>query len=78
MYDNQGHLDSKVFSNTPTASEKEPSRDGRAQVKRGGSTLRQLLGNPESNHRVSTTEGDISWAEAFLRYDYAFSILACR
>ncbi|KAI9440367.1 hypothetical protein H4582DRAFT_1456021 [Lactarius indigo] len=66
MYDNQGHLDSKAFSNTPTASEKESSGDGRAQVKRGGSTLRQLLGNPESNRRASTAEGDISWAEAFL------------
>ena len=72
MYDNNGRLDSNVFSNTPTASEKEPSRDGRAQVKRGGSTLRQLLGNPESSHRTSTAEGDISWAEAFLRYDYTF------
>ncbi|KAH9066498.1 hypothetical protein EDB87DRAFT_428621 [Lactarius vividus] len=66
MYDNQGHLDSKAFSNTPTASEKESSGDGRAQVKRGGSTLRQLLGNPESNRRASAAEGDISWAEAFL------------
>ncbi|KAH9165105.1 hypothetical protein EDB89DRAFT_2013297 [Lactarius sanguifluus] len=66
MYDNQGHLDSKAFSNTPPASEKESSGDGRAQVKRGGSTLRQLLGNPESNRRASTAEGDISWAEAFL------------
>ena len=71
MYDNHGHLDSKAFSNTPTAHEKEFSRDGRAQVKRSGSTLRQLLGNPDSNHRTSATEGDISWAEAFLRYDYA-------
>ncbi|KAH9013267.1 hypothetical protein EDB85DRAFT_2034262 [Lactarius pseudohatsudake] len=66
MYDNQGQLDCKAFSNTPTTSEKESSGDGRAQVKRGGSTLRQLLGNPESNRRASTTEGDISWAEAFL------------
>jgi len=78
MYDSQGHLDSKVFSNTPTASESVSSRDGRAQVKRGGSTLRQLLGDPESSHCASTTEGDISWAEAFLWYDYAFSVLACR
>ena len=67
MYDNQGHLDSKVFSNTPTASEKEPY--GRAQLKRGGSTLRQLLGSPGSSHRASTADGDISWAEAFLQYD---------
>jgi hypothetical protein len=78
MYDNHGHLDNKAFSNTPIASEKEPSRDGRAQVKRGGSTLRQLLGSPESGHQTSTAEGDISWAEAFLRYDRVFvSILVC-
>ncbi|KAI0306058.1 hypothetical protein B0F90DRAFT_1623956 [Multifurca ochricompacta] len=70
MYDNQGRLDSRVFSNTPSAAEKESSKDGRAQVKRGGSTLRQLLGNPESTGRSSTTEGDISWAEGFLRYDW--------
>ena len=69
MYDSHGRLDSKAFSNTPIASEKEPSRYGRAQVKRGGSTLRQLLGSPESNQRSSITEGDISWAETFLRYD---------
>ena len=78
MYDKEGHLDSKVFSNTPTASEKGPSRDGRAQVKRSGSTLRQLLGSPGSSHRASTAEGDISWAEAFLRYDHFFlSIFGC-
>ena len=72
MYDNQGHLGSNVFSNTPTSHERRSSIDGRAQVKRSGSTLRQLLGNPDSNRRASTTEGDISWAEAFLQYVCAF------
>ena len=60
MYDSQGRLDDNAFSNTPETTMK----DGRAQVKRSGSTLRQLLGNPKS--RNSMTEGDISWAERFL------------
>lgn len=68
MYDNKGCLDSKVFSNTPSATEKESPRDGRAQLKRGGSTLRQLLGNPESTNCTGSTESEISWAEDFLRY----------
>ncbi|KAI0046212.1 hypothetical protein FA95DRAFT_1520503 [Auriscalpium vulgare] len=68
MYDAHGHLDSKVFSNTPPA-DPEKEKDGRTQVKRSGSTLRQLLGNPEPGTRNSTTEGDISWAERFLQED---------
>ena len=68
IYDNKGCLDGNAFSNTPSASEKEPSKVGRAQLKRGGSTLRQLLGNPESRSCTGSTEGDISWAEGFLRY----------
>ncbi|KAF8493185.1 hypothetical protein F5888DRAFT_1724848 [Russula emetica] len=67
IYDNKGRLDGNAFSNTPSASEKEPSKVGRAQLKRGGSTLRQLLGNPESLCCTGSTEGDISWAEGFLR-----------
>lgn len=67
IYDNKGRLDGNAFSNTPSASEKEPSKVGRAQLKRGGSTLRQLLGNPESRSCTGSTEGDISWAEGFLR-----------
>ncbi|KAI0064026.1 hypothetical protein BV25DRAFT_1914682 [Artomyces pyxidatus] len=63
MYDKHGQLDNKAFSNTPTDS----AKDGRTQVKRSGSTLRQLLGNPDP--RNSTTEGDISWAERFLQED---------
>jgi hypothetical protein len=68
IYDNKGRLDGNAFSNTPSASEKEPSKVGRAQLKRGGSTLRQLLGSPESTSRIGSTEGDISWAEGFLQY----------
>ena len=67
MYDSNGRLDISVFSNTPPATEKESS-EGRAQLKRGGSTLRQLLGNPESTNPDGSTEGDISWAEGFLQY----------
>jgi len=69
MYDNNGRLDINVFSNTPSAVEKETSRDDRVQLKRGGSTLRQLLGNPESANCSGFTEGDISWAEGVLRYE---------
>jgi hypothetical protein len=67
MYDNKGRLDINVFSNTPAA-KKETRRDDRVQLKRGGSTLRQLLGNPESVNRSGSTEGDISWAEGVLKY----------
>jgi hypothetical protein len=68
MYDNQGRLDNKAFSNTPSANERKSSKAEGAQVKRSGSTLRQLLGNPESTSHSSTAEGDISWAEGLLRY----------
>lgn len=68
MYDNKGRLDINVFSNTPSAVEKETSKDDRVQLKRGGSTLRQLLGNPELTNCSGSTEGDISWAEGVLRY----------
>ena len=68
MYDNKGRLDSSAFSNTPSAGEKEHPKEGRPQLKRGGSTLRQLLGNPESTGCTGSAEGDISWAEGFLRY----------
>ncbi|KAA1469018.1 hypothetical protein DENSPDRAFT_834539 [Dentipellis sp. KUC8613] len=62
MYDSHGRLDEKAFSNSFTASS-EGQPEGKPQVKRSGSTLRQLLGSPI---RDSTTEGDISWAERFL------------
>ncbi|KAF7308793.1 hypothetical protein MKEN_01078700 [Mycena kentingensis (nom. inval.)] len=58
LYDEHGRLPNKAFSNSPP-------REGRAQVKRSGSTLRQLLGNPSSG-TDSSILGDISWAEQFL------------
>lgn len=71
LYDNKGRLDNDVFSNSPSAAEKEPIKDGRIPLKRGSSTLRQLLGNPESTDCTGSTEGDISWAETFLRYGHS-------
>ena len=70
IYDNKGRLDGNAFSNSPSAGEKEPFKDGRPQLKRGGSTLRQLLGNPESTSCTGSAEGDISWAEGFLQYGH--------
>ncbi|CCL98603.1 uncharacterized protein FIBRA_00605 [Fibroporia radiculosa] len=65
MYDDKGRLDANAFSNTPpTPAPVLDAEEGRAQVKRSGSTLRQLLGNPDS--QGNATEGDISWAERFL------------
>lgn len=61
-YDDEGHLDSALFSNTPS-----PQKPGRVQRRRTGSTLRQLLGHPSSPElRNTSAEGDISWAEKFL------------
>lgn len=61
-YDDEGHLDSTLFSNTPS-----PRKEGCVQRRRTGSTLRQLLGHPSfSELRNSNGEGDISWAERFL------------
>lgn len=61
-YDDQGHLNSALFSNTPS-----PQKEGRVQRRRTGSTLRQLLGHPSSpDLRSDSVEGDISWAEKFL------------
>ncbi|KAJ7224279.1 hypothetical protein GGX14DRAFT_424935 [Mycena pura] len=62
LYDEHGRLPARAFSNSPP-------KDGRTQVARNGSTLRQLLGNPSSsvNSRSdSSVLGDISWAEQFL------------
>ncbi|KAG9313012.1 hypothetical protein JVU11DRAFT_6451 [Chiua virens] len=60
-YDDGGHLNSALFSNTPS-----PQKDGRVQRRRAGSTLRQLLGHPSSSDSRSGTEGDISWAEKLI------------
>jgi hypothetical protein len=72
MYDEHGCLDSKVFSNSPPSP--TIAKGYRAQTKRTGSTLRQLLGGPSSMssrrsqdaRQNSDLEGDISWAERFL------------
>ncbi|KAH9926877.1 uncharacterized protein B0H18DRAFT_1118638 [Fomitopsis serialis] len=63
MYDNHGRLDEHAFSNSPPNS--APIQEGREQTKRGGSTLRQLLGDAEM--RGEATERDISWADRFLQ-----------
>lgn len=42
--------------------------EGRAQCKRSGSTLRQLLGASTNGKPEDASEGDISWAERFLGY----------
>ncbi|ESK97807.1 hypothetical protein Moror_17236 [Moniliophthora roreri MCA 2997] len=60
LYDEHGNLPAQAFSDSPTKEE-----IGRAQTKRSGSTLRQLLGDPNSEHD-SNCEGDISWAERYL------------
>ncbi|KAJ6518784.1 hypothetical protein C8R45DRAFT_949221 [Mycena sanguinolenta] len=64
LYDEHGQLPARAFEND------SPPKEGRAQVQRSGSTLRQLLGNPASsvNSRddAGGLEGDISWAERFL------------
>lgn len=67
MYDDHGCLDSAVFSNTPPTP--APINEGREQIKRSGSTLRQLLGGHDDDVPLAnkTTEGDISWAERFLQ-----------
>ncbi|KAJ7091352.1 hypothetical protein B0H15DRAFT_778458 [Mycena belliarum] len=67
LYDEHGRLPARTFSNSPP-SVKGKSSEGRAQVQRNGSTLRQLLGNPSSsvNSQNTAFEGDISWAERFL------------
>lgn len=74
LYDSHGCLSDEAFSNaspsppsTPVhRQEDEPrgtqTKEGRAQVRRNGSTLRQLLGSPAA----SSGDGDISWAERFL------------
>lgn len=64
MYDDKGMLDSMVFSNTPPNSAPIDELPGRQPVKRSGSTLRQLLGEPDNGENA--VEGDISWAERVL------------
>jgi hypothetical protein len=73
MYDSNGQLDDKVFSNTPT--KRDPSDGeqvyavGRPQHQRRGSTLRQLMGKSDHDAQPnnSHSEGEISWAERLLQ-----------
>lgn len=59
LYDEHGHIDSGSFES--------PEKAGRPQTKRSGSTLRNLLGVPESGEGHNATwEHDISWAERIL------------
>jgi hypothetical protein len=67
LYDEHGCLPPSAFSNSPPSPRRE-----RAQVRRNGSTLRQLLGDPKpriEGEDNSGQEGDISWAERFLGYE---------
>lgn len=64
LYDEHGCLNPKAFSNSPPS----PYHEKCAQVRRGGSTLRQLLGDSSAPHAKNdgVLEGDISWAERHL------------
>lgn len=74
MYDSNGQLDNKVFSNTPARDDPTDEAQiyavGRPQHQRRGSTLRQLMGGsgPEEQPNSSRSEGEISWAERLLQY----------
>lgn len=75
MYDDKGRIQSAAFSNTPPSSAPVEELPGRQQIKRSGSTLRQLLGKPTSQDgSENAAEGDISWAERYLGY-FPFSHL---
>ncbi|KAF9482540.1 hypothetical protein BDN70DRAFT_874888 [Pholiota conissans] len=71
LYDEHGKVAANAFSNDSPARNAEPPKDGRAQVRRNGSTLRQLLGVStgmcsRDENESGSAEGDISWAERFL------------
>lgn len=70
LYDMHGRVSTDAFHNSPVKAgravkQAATTNDGRAQINRNGSTLRQLLGDP-SETTVDSFEGDISWAERFL------------
>ena len=73
MYDSHGQLDSGVFSNSPMKIDQREEDQvyavGQPQHQRRRSTLRQLMGKPESEVQLdnSRSEGEISWAEGLLR-----------
>ncbi|RDX50958.1 hypothetical protein OH76DRAFT_1402181 [Lentinus brumalis] len=68
LYDEKGCLNSGIFEDSPpTPAPTTSGSEGREPSERKGSTLRQLLGEPELHFALNaTTEGDISWAERFL------------
>ncbi|OJT10906.1 hypothetical protein TRAPUB_12590 [Trametes pubescens] len=67
MYDDNGCLDVHAFaSSPPTPAPVSTETEGRQPRPRTGSTLRQLLGEPQPTFTEHTHEGDISWAERFL------------
>jgi hypothetical protein len=76
LYDDHGRLPENLFSNSPPKKPSAEMKQGRAQTRRSGSTLRQLLGAKEkSDSNADLTESDISWAERFLRYTHSLSSL---
>ncbi|KAI0765656.1 hypothetical protein BD413DRAFT_481915 [Trametes elegans] len=69
MYDDNGCLDVHAFASaSPTVAPTSAEGDGHQPRQRTGSTLRQLLGEPQPVFMTNThiSEGDISWAERFL------------
>ncbi|KAI0676062.1 hypothetical protein C8Q78DRAFT_964293 [Trametes maxima] len=69
MYDDKGCLDVHAFAATPpTPAPISTEFEGKQPRQRTGSTLRQLLGEPQPGFTANSniTEGDISWAERFL------------
>ncbi|RXW23871.1 hypothetical protein EST38_g1983 [Candolleomyces aberdarensis] len=60
----------KAYREVPLADEDDDDKvvatGGKAQCRRSGSTLRQLLGASTDNKPADASEGDISWAERFL------------
>ena len=79
LYDDRGRLPENLFSNSPPKQPSFEMKEGRAQTRRSGSTLRQLLGasnKEKSDSNGDLTESDISWAERFLWCAQFLSLLA--
>lgn len=60
----------KAYREVPMADDSDDDErviaTGKAQCRRSGSTLRQLLGASTDSKPADASEGDISWAERFL------------
>ncbi|KAH8832726.1 hypothetical protein DL96DRAFT_1583146 [Flagelloscypha sp. PMI_526] len=69
LYDAHGQIAANAFNDSPVKNTRKPVKhqesEGRTQMKRSGSTLRQLLGDPSYIAGIDG-EGDISWAERYL------------